>query len=74
MPIDFASPAPSLLITLNENTEGLTAGLVYGLPADFAHYLIANRKATPVIDFDALADITLNEDELSALALEAENA
>jgi hypothetical protein len=68
MPIDFASPAPSLLITLNEDTEGLAAGLVYDLPADFAHYLIANRKATPVIDFDALADVKLSEDDLHALA------
>jgi hypothetical protein len=64
----FAETTP-LLITLTADHEGLIAGLVYELPQSFACYLIANRKAIPVADMNAFADVSLSEAELDELSL-----
>jgi len=68
MPFELGNTAP-LLVNLSSDHAGLLAGLVYQLPADFACYLIANRKAIPVADLNAFADVTLTEQELADAGL-----
>jgi hypothetical protein len=60
----FKLDTPPLLIRMNENTEGIPAGIPIELPREYSTALIRVRVSIPVGDFKIVPSLVISEDEI----------
>jgi hypothetical protein len=60
----FGLDNPTLLVRMNEDSEGIPAGIPIEVPNEYSNALIRVRASTPVGDFKTIPVLVVSEDEL----------